>query len=395
MRDYTVEGRRTPGHLAERLLSLFYLHLQRTGQYKVKTLQTVIVFHTEAKRTVSIQPAFAERNVAVAFACNDKFVPYMATLLESICECSSPKYNYDILVLTQNISDNNKAILREMIKDRENFAIRYLDPTPYIQGCSFYVRGHFSIETYFRLVLPELLPDYQKILYLDSDMVVQQDVAELYHEDIEGYLLGACHDADTAGLYNGYEPNKKKYMDQVLQLKEPYLYFQAGTLLMNLEEFRKVYTAEEKLRYAGSYKFQLLDQDILNKLCEGRVRYLDMAWNALVDYAGIRKNQIVVKAPAWLNEMYLAARENPKIIHYAGSEKPWQQPEMDFGAVFWHYARRTPYYEPLLRDMTAYSIRKETEGRKLSRKIAGGIRCLREHGVKYTIRYVTGRNRIR
>lgn len=279
----------------------------------------------------------------------------------------------------------------EMIKGRENFTIRYLDPTPYIQGCSFYVRGHFSIETYFRLVLPELLPAYQKILYLDSDMVVQQDVADLYHEDIDGFLLGACHDADTAGLYNGYEPNKKKYMDQVLQLKEPYLYFQAGTLLMNLEEFRKVYTAEEKLQYAGSYKFQLLDQDILNKLCEGRVRYLDMAWNVMVDYAGIRKNQIVVKAPAWLNEMYLAARENPKIIHYAGSEKPWQHPGMDFGPVFWRYARQTPYYETLLRDMTVNSIREETEGRRWSRKLAGGIRCLREHGVKYTVRYVMGR----
>lgn len=78
-------------------------------------------------------------------------------------------------------------------------------------------------------------------------------------------------------------------MDQVLKLKEPYMYFQAGTLLMNLEEFRKIYTVEEKLQYATSHKFQLLDQDILNKLCEGKVRYLDMVWNMMVDYAGIRK----------------------------------------------------------------------------------------------------------
>ena len=75
-----------------------------------------------------------------------------------------------------------------------------------------------------------------------------------------------------------------------------------------------MYTVEEKLKYAASQKFQLLDQDILNKLCEGSVRYLDMAWNMMVDYAGIRKNQIVVKAPAWLNEMYLEARKKPKII---------------------------------------------------------------------------------
>ena len=47
-------------------------------------------------------------------------------------------------------------------------------------------------------------------------MVVESDVAELYNENIESFLLGACHDADTAGLYNGYEPNKKAYMDQAV-----------------------------------------------------------------------------------------------------------------------------------------------------------------------------------
>ena len=388
MRDYSIEGRRTPGHLGERLLTLYYMHLKRTRNLKIKTFQTVIVFHTEAKQPVSVLPAFEERNIAIAFACNDKFVPYMSTLLESIRECASSKYNYDILVLTQNISEKNKEILKRMITDKSNFSIRYLDPTPYIQGCSFYIRGHFSIETYFRLVLPELLPGYQKILYLDSDMVVQGDVAELYNENIDGYLLGACHDADTAGLYNGYEPNKKQYMDQVLKLKEPYMYFQAGTLLMNLEEFRKIYTVEEKLQYATSHKFQLLDQDILNKLCEGKVSYLDMVWNMMVDYAGIRKNQIVVKSPAWLNEMYLEARKKPKIIHYAGSKKPWHHPEMDFGEVFWKYARMTPYYEGLVRDMTLYSIREAEEKCKWSRKIVGGIRCVREHGVRYTLRYL-------
>ena len=75
------------------------MHLKRTRNLKIKTLQTVIVFHTEAKQPVSVLPAFEERNIAIAFACNDKFVPYMSTLLESIRECASSKYNYDILCI--------------------------------------------------------------------------------------------------------------------------------------------------------------------------------------------------------------------------------------------------------------------------------------------------------
>ena len=388
LHDYSIEGRRTQGHLGERLLTLYYLHLKRTRQIKIKSLQTVILFHTEPALQGNVSPAFEKNNIAIAAACNEKFVPYMAVLLQSICEQAEQKNNYDILVLTQDISEKSKKILSLIIGDKSNFKIRYLNPTPYIQGCSFYIRGHFSIETYFRLVLPELLPDYKKILYLDSDMVVLDDVAKLYNESIDGYLLGACYDADTAGLYNGYEPNKKAYMDQVLQLKHPYQYFQAGTLLINLETFRATYTVEKKLQYAASRKFQLLDQDILNKLCEGRVRYIDMSWNMMVDYAGIRKEQIITKAPAWLNEMYLEARKHPKIIHYAGSEKPWKHPEMDFGSVFWQYARRTPYYETLLRDMTLASIQEKEEKRKWSRKILGGIQCVRDHGIGYTLWYL-------
>ena len=393
MDDYSVEGLRTPGHLGERLLTLFYIHLKRTKNIRIKKLQTIIVFNTEKDSPVVLKPAFSKNNIALSFACNDKFAPYMAVLLYSIKEHSNSIYNYDILVLTQNISEKNKEFLNEMIKDSSNFSIRYLNPTSYIQGCSFYIRGHFSIETYFRLVLPELLPSYDKILYLDSDMIAQSDVAELYNMDIEGCLLGACHDADTVGLYNGYEPNKKKYMDQVLKLKTPYMYFQAGTLLMNLKEFRKVYTVEEKLKYATSQKFQLLDQDILNKLCEGKVRYIDMSWNVMVDFSGIRKNQIIVKAPAWLQKMYLEARKFPKIIHYAGPEKPWNHPEMDFSEFFWNCARKTPYYEMLLRDMTLYSIREIKEKHSWRRKIMGGIQCFREHGMKYTLKYLLKRKK--
>lgn len=288
--------------------------------------------------------------------------------------------------MTQDISDNNRKILKNMCSTYSNFSVRFLDPTEFIEGYEFFVRGHFSMETYYRLVLPELLPKYEKILYLDSDMVVQDDVAKLYQENVEGYLLGACHDADTAGLYNGYEPKKKEYTDRILKLKEPYQYFQAGTLIMNLKEFRKIYTVEKILKYAVSKKFQLLDQDILNKLCEKKVKFIDMSWNVMVDYGRIRQAQIIALAPKWLNDLYKESRKNPHIIHYAGPEKPWLYPEMDFGIEFWKYAKKSPYYECMLSRMVIhYSTRAcETNHRPT---IKSGIQCVRDHGVPYTVKY--------
>lgn len=396
MSDYSIEGLRTPGHLAERLLTLFYYHVKRTRRLKIKTLQTVVVLNTDYYQQEKILPAFQNNNIAIALASNDYFVPYMSTLLQSILEHSNSSSNYDILIMTQNISERNRDVLKKQFTTADNFSIRFLDPTSFIEGYQFFVRGHFSMETYYRLVLSELLPYYDKILYLDSDMVVKDDVAKLYSECVEGYLLAACHDADTAGLYNGYEPNKKEYTDRVLKLKKPYQYFQAGTLLLNLEEFRKTYSVEEILKFAVSKEFQLLDQDILNKLCEEKVKFVDMAWNVMVDFGGIRRSKIISLAPKWLNDLYIESRKQPKIIHYAGPEKPWLYPEMDFANEFWEYARICPYYESMLYRMSVHHTHKICHENKTFMNlklgshgptIGSGIQCVRDHGVFYTIKY--------
>lgn len=394
MSEYTVEGYRTPGHLAERLLTVFCWYTERKKNLRVKKLQTIIFLKTDQKMTLAqakkTAPAFDANNVAIAVAANDYFIPYCATFLKSMAEHSNSDKNYDILLLSQDVSDINVKNVKKMLSARKNISLRVLDPSVLIDQYTFHIEGHFSKETYYRLVLPELLPNYDKVLYLDSDMIAMDDVAKIYDENIDGYLLAACHDADTAGLYNGYRKDKKEYTDKILKLKEPYQYFQAGVLLLNLEEFRKRYTTKQILDFAVSEKWQLLDQDILNKLCEGAVKYIDMSWNVMVDFAGIRINQIIALAPRWLNEMYQEARKNPKIIHYAGPQKPWFEPEMDFGIQFWECARGTAYYEVMLGRMNEQSnkpgrMNKRKENNNIFHR---GLQCVEDHGILYTIGYL-------
>lgn len=397
MSEYTVEGYRTPGHLAERLLTVFCWYTEKKKNLKVKKLQTIVFLKTDQKMTLAqakkTAPAFAENNVAIAVAANDYFIPYCATFLKSVAEHGNSKKNYDILLLSQDVSDINVKKMEKLLSAWENVSLRVIDPSVLIDQYTFHIRGHFSKETYYRLVLPELLPNYDKVLYLDSDMIAMDDVAKIYDENVDGYLLAACHDADTAGLYNGYEKDKKRYTDKVLKLKEPYQYFQAGVLLLNLKEFRKRYTTKQILDFAVSENWQLLDQDILNKLCEGAVKYIDMSWNVMVDFAGVRISQIIALAPRWLNEMYQEARKNPKIIHYAGPQKPWFEPGMDMGMQFWECARGTSYYEIMLSRMSErYSkLGAKNAERKHKNIIAGGVQCILDHGIAYTIQYVPKR----
>lgn len=352
-RDYTnydITGYRVSGYLGERLFGIWYTYHKAKGTYRCTEFQRTLFKNVDVPE--KILPAFNENNIPIALAANDNFVPYTATLIQSIVDNSNELNNYDIIILTQDITAESKKRIGWIIENSNNFRVRFIDPTRLIEGYDFFVRGHFGLQTYYRLVLPELIPDYDKIVYLDSDMIVNDDVAKLFGIDTEGYLVAACYDPDTAGLYNGYEKDKKSFMDNVMKMENPYDYFQAGTLVINLKEFRNTYSMDYVLKFAVSEKWQLLDQDILNCLCKGRVKYIDMSWNVMVDYGRIRIKEIISIAPQWLNKMYMEARRNPQIIHYAGPEKPWTSPEEDMAEYFWKYARKTSYYEAMLYRMT-------------------------------------------
>lgn len=344
---YSAEALRTPGHLAERLFGI-WLGFQRARQnYRIKELPTVVFLKTEP--LPELKPAFSSKNCAIAFSANDYYVPYLATTLASIFEHSVSSHNYDILVLHQDITATNQARLKRIFKGQANFSLRFIDISSFAgQFADVFLRGHFTIETWFRLLLPELLPDYQQILYLDADLVAVADVFELGTIDLGDNLLAACRDADTAGLYNGYVQGKKTYIDQVLKLRYPYNYFQAGVAVFNLAKFRAEFTTTEMLELATSKNWELLDQDVLNILAEGQVKFCDMSWNLMYDWNGIRKDSIISFAPKDLRDQYLKAYEAPKIIHYAGPDKPWQDPSVDFGDVFWQEAQKSGYYEILL-----------------------------------------------
>lgn len=357
--QYSIDGCRVSGYLGERLFGIFYMHMKDSGKYKTCELQRTLFKDVDVPHKIS--PACKQNNIPVVIAANDYYAPYISALLLSIRDSSSAENYYDILILSHDIKQENEERLLRLIQESDNFSLRFLDPGRLLDGYDLYTRGHFSIETYYRLVLPELLSDYDKVVYIDVDTIVLEDIAKLHYTDVEGYLLAASYDPDTAGLYNGFQPDKKEYMDRELRLENPYHYFQAGVLLMNLKEFRQISSTEQILSLAASKQWQLLDQDVLNVLCEHKVRVLDMSWNVMYDYAGVRIKEIIRLAPKWLYEEYIQARKHPKIIHYAGPEKPWMFPEGDFADVFWEYARRSPYYEVMLYRMTDCVINREIE----------------------------------
>lgn len=346
MSRYSQEALRTPGHLGERLFGIYYLYLmEHRKDLKVGELQCVLFDNTDPQEM--LEPAFAEREVPIVFAANNNFVPMAATCIQSVMENSSEQYNYDLVLLESDITPENKQLLLGMLEGRKNFSLRFFNAERMLRGYELKANAHISVETYFRFLIQDILPKCDKVLYLDCDMVVKADVAELYETDVSDVLLAAARDPDFLGQINGANPSTLEYCQETLKLQDPYQYFQAGVLLFNTAAMRKAHSLSEWLTFATQeYKYN--DQDVLNLYCEGHVKYLDMEWNMLTDCDHYRVSHVIVYAPEEILRAYKKARSNPKIIHYAGFLKPWHRPDEDFACEFWNYARKTPFYEILL-----------------------------------------------
>lgn len=362
--SYNPQQYRVTGYLAERLTSIYFHYLQSLGKYRVKELQIAFFENTDPK--LSLQPVAKTDNVAVVLAANNFYVPYISTLIHSIAENSSEKYTYDINIFHQDITSDSMRLLVGDFSDNKNINIRFCDMSSRAsEYSSLFTKWHFTVETYFRLFIQDVMTGYDKVLYLDGDMIVNDDIANLYEENIDGYLLAACRDVDMIGVYNSnllkgdntIDPKRKNYIDNVLKLKKPFDYFQAGVILFNLVEMRKDFNPKAALKFAASHRWEYLDQDVLNYFTQGRVKYLDLSWNVLYDWEFVRIKNVISKAPLETYLAYMESRKSPKIIHYGGTIKPWQRADSDFADSYWRIAKRSVYYELILSRMAVWAGR--------------------------------------
>lgn len=349
--NYCREELRGISYIAERLLGLFIRHRRKqTPRLRVKELQAAAFYRPRPVRPV--YPSKTWKNIPVVFASSDYYVPYLAVTIWSMLSNADASCHYDLIVLTGDMGETMEKKLRKMLEHFSNCTLRIMDVTPYVRDKRFVVNGeHVSKETFYRLLAPELFRNFDKIVYLDSDLIVRGDVSQLYGTSMGDSLVAAAVDCDFVGEYNGGIEKVREYCDETLKLKDPYAYFQAGVLVLNIREMRRTFSEGELVDFAQKGSYMYVDQDILNVKCAGRVRYLPTRWNVMTDCAGLRVKYLIQRSPERIYLDYMEARVAPEIIHYAGVEKPWNDPLSDFAEVFWHYARQTPFHELILSRM--------------------------------------------
>ena len=362
------EALRTPGHLSERLLNIFLLHERRMNpELRWGELQCVHFEHPERASRPRLAPVSdSDRPVVpIVLAADDAYVPMLTTTLLSALRNASRDRFYDVVIFEKDISPRNQQLMRAFFSERfDNAALRFVDVSGLTRSYDLKTSNeHISVETYYRFLIQDVMPGYDKVLYLDSDLIVRGDVAELFDTELDDSLLAAALDIDYLGNLNMPDGKRMAYSKDVLGLADPYGYFQAGVLVLNVAELRRLHSSAEWLEIASDPSFIYNDQDILNAHCQGRVTYLDNAWNVMNDCDG-RIAKVFSFAPAEVFDAFKAAYASPRVIHYAGFEKPWKAGHCDLREEYFAYARETPFYEALVSQLAASGAPAPSKGRR-------------------------------
>lgn len=271
--------------------------------------------------------------VHIAASTDMGYAPYLAVALQSLKDCKATNVHYTVHILTDYLDEGTRQ--RILCMQENNFSIDILSIGAKLgQTANFNVR-YLSQATYYRLYLEELLPQIEKVLYIDCDVLILKDPAWLYDYDIDGYYVAASQDL-------GYRcpdwPGREKGIAVLAAEGVQYdHYFNAGVLLMNLKQMRQDHLSSGMLQLSERNDLLFQDQDVLNIACRDKWKEFPMEWN----YRLHIYDQLVILG----KRTPIRRRMDPvggAIVHFT-SLKPWDFCWSSYAESWWTVALRSTF----------------------------------------------------
>ncbi len=276
--------------------------------------------------------AAAGTDINVVLAVDDNYVPHAAVTMLSALKTSAMPSRLRFLVLNGNtVSSASRARLEALVTDAGG-RIGFIDIDDRDLRWLPLNRDYISIATYYRLVMHQYLPvEVEKAIYLDADTIVVEPLEKLWAIDLEGHPVAGA--PDDAGLQQARR----------LRLHARHRYFNAGVMMFDVAQLRKMELAEailEIFRQQGPYIVSQ-DQDILNILFCNDTKELPLAWNA-----GTRIYRSNPLRPAYSRQEAFEAARSPAVVHFTDVKKPWHDKcTHPFTELYWDYRNQTPWAE--------------------------------------------------
>lgn len=312
------------GFLSERLLNIF-VEYKKNQNLKVKEIP---LFYPVPEQ-YNLQK---NEIIPVVLISSNEYVPQTTTTMTSVIENCTEKQKLKFHILSEGIRNKNKVKIEKHIKQLGcNIEFTEITPQMTARYSPFPRPKHVSLNTFVRLSIPEIFAGYDKILYLDSDILVRKDISELFNTNIKEKCIGLVED-----VANTYHTNR-------LWGEKTSNYYNTGVILFNASLMRKENYFENinnTIQINGG-KYRLCDQDILNDVFRNSIQKLDTKWNHHHEFHGMLRYFV----PSDRKE-YEQNSSDPSIIHYVGSEKIWYNSSTrPYQDEYFKYWKETPFYK--------------------------------------------------
>jgi lipopolysaccharide biosynthesis glycosyltransferase len=268
------------------------------------------------------------------------YVAHSAAMLHSVL-AHSGAHDVAVQYLHGPRFDRDDARRLEQMVAREGGSIAFHEiPDSDVRGLP--TTTQFTAAMWYRLFLPELLPEAERVLYLDADTIAVDTLAPLWETDLGGHWVAA--------VTNVFQQNHLQ-RPRELGLRGPEVYFNSGVLLMNLDEMRRDGCTERLLEYARSHpEIEWPDQDTLNVVLGERRLALHPRWNVMNSMV-----RFPWAADVFGETMLAEALRSPSIRHFEGpaQNKPWHYLcEGELRAAYFEHRRATPWPNVEIEDAT-------------------------------------------
>lgn len=260
---------------------------------------------------VKLDPAASR---PLVLACDAGYAMQLATTLRSVVEANTSGWPLNIHVLSDGFSEATQRRVFDSLP-AGSASVRWV-PASLGLFRDFWTREDVSKMTYARLLIPQMFSStVSRVLYLDADILVLDDLTPLWEMDLQGAaVVGAVLDA--------VDPKLKAGLPGFETVPRVRNYFNAGVLLIDLERWRKERVSEKALNYMNRHCRTLyMDQDALNVACDGRWKALNPRWNFHDHFE---------KSIANINR-----EQRPGIVHFVTSMKPWDARVLSLNAGFY------------------------------------------------------------
>ena len=272
------------------------------------------------------------KTVPILFTFDESLLMPAGVCITSLLMNAAPDTFYDIFVLHSDKYDLSGSRLTQLPEKYGNCRITFRKVSNEFVG-AYEIRG-IPETAYYRLISPELIPEYDKILYSDVDVIFREDLSRFYDIDLGGNYFGAVDNCSAI------RPDFHPYIAGLgLDWRDGYFY--SGNLIINLELIRKDGLCD-RFRELGRNNYKQQDMDIMNIACKGRILPLEPAFclSALIyRFIVLRRKEMQNLYP----DEQLQYALDRGIVHYNGA-KPWKECCLNMD-IWWDYYRKSPFFD--------------------------------------------------